>query len=167
MSQVESLLLSTASCPILIGDDKRGGQSTREKSAPTGKEGKKQPLVPPLGRAPSNPRENAESVLWFVAVAGFFLTGRTHTVLFNMPSNPLKPTSTTQRWEQTSKASCWCKGHFGSGMCASWGLVRAPLAAGTCTNVSTLLRCQQSTGQLLLLLGASRDWGVHPHASNL
>jgi hypothetical protein len=37
--------------------------------------GIKKPVVQPLGKAPTNSKENAESVLWFVLVGGAFLTG--------------------------------------------------------------------------------------------
>lgn len=58
------------------GDDKRSAQKGSNKVlGSSSRAGKKQPLVQPLGRAPTNPKENAESVLWFVLVGGFFLTG--------------------------------------------------------------------------------------------
>ena len=59
------------------GDDKRSAQKggSNKVLGSSSRAGKKQPLVQPLGRAPTNPKENAESVLWFVLVGGFFLTG--------------------------------------------------------------------------------------------
>jgi hypothetical protein len=63
----------------VAGDDTRSmpkvvnkmTKSTTEMSAAIDK----QPIVPSLGHAPTNARENAESILWFVLVGGFFLTG--------------------------------------------------------------------------------------------
>jgi hypothetical protein len=65
--------------------DKRSGQSTKSQSAKGAKgkgalntasrTGKKQPVIQPLGKAPTNKKEESESVLWGVAVFGLFVTG--------------------------------------------------------------------------------------------
>lgn len=61
--------------PSAAGDDKKSAQKGGKVLNSSSRAGKKQPLVQPLGRAPTNSKENAESVLWFVLVGGFFLTG--------------------------------------------------------------------------------------------
>lgn len=69
--------ISNQLCSVwCVGDNKRSGQDSKAgKAATSSKQNKKKPVVQPLAKAPTNSRENAESVLWFVAVAGLFLTG--------------------------------------------------------------------------------------------
>jgi len=72
------------------GNDKRSGQESKaSRAATSSKQNKKQPVVPKLGKPPTTPRENAESVLWFVAVAGFFLTGGWQPLVLLKLSEPL------------------------------------------------------------------------------
>jgi hypothetical protein len=79
-----------------VGDDKRSNQKASKATSSSKTGGKKQPVVPRLGAAPTNARENAESVLWFVAVAGFFLTGGCASDLSRAASSLQDPVSATQ-----------------------------------------------------------------------
>lgn len=66
-----------------LGDKRSSSQSSKvsskgraaSSSTKQSNSKKNQPVVPALGKPPTNARENAESVLWFVAIAGFFMTG--------------------------------------------------------------------------------------------
>lgn len=81
------------SCPDAVGDKRSKDQGSKgqslkgqiSKATTSGKgkgalntasrTGKKQPVIQPLGKAPTNKKEEAESVLWGVAVFGLFVTG--------------------------------------------------------------------------------------------
>jgi hypothetical protein len=65
--------LSHPTLPRFAGDSKRAGSSSSKGGQAT--KGKKQPLVQPLGKVPTNKKEEGESIFWAIAVFGFFTTG--------------------------------------------------------------------------------------------
>jgi hypothetical protein len=66
---------------LSTGNDKYGDGPGGSKATPV----RKQPVVQPLGKVPTNSREEAESIVLAVAVFGFFMTGEQHCASSKLP----------------------------------------------------------------------------------